>query len=91
MLDIFNDIAVAGIPLLAFVLGLVQFIKGFNLKGEIVKGLSMGVGLLLGVGYQFSTVPPVNFAGWFGAVVFGLALGLVASGIYDVVTPQSKA
>jgi len=90
MLDIFTDAVVAGVPLLAFVLGLVQFIKGFGLSGNAVKGLSMGVGLLLGVGYQFSTIPPVGFPGWFAAVVFGLALGLVASGIYDVATPQSK-
>jgi hypothetical protein len=27
---------------------------------------------------------PVGFTGWFGVIVFGLALGLVASGIYDV-------
>ena len=90
MLDIFKDAVVAGVPLLAFVIGLVQWIKGFGLSGNIVKGLSMGVGLVLGIGYQFSTVPPVDFAGWFGATVFGLALGLVASGIYDVANPQAK-
>ena len=90
MIDIFKDVAVAGVPLLAFVLGLVQWIKGFGLQGAAVRALSMGVGLVLGVGYQFSTVPPVDFAGWFSAAVFGLALGLVASGVYDVANPQAK-
>jgi len=80
---LFDNIMVAGIPLLAFVLGLVQFIKGFGLSGNIVRALSMGVGVLLGVGYQFSVAAPVEFAGWFAVVVFGLSLGLVASGLYD--------
>jgi hypothetical protein len=26
---------------------------------------------------------PMMFAGWFSVVIFGLALGLVASGFYD--------
>jgi hypothetical protein len=90
MLDIFSNVAVAGVPLLAFVLGLVQWIKGFGMKGNYVKALSMGVGVVFGVGYQYATVPPVDFAGWFAALVFGIALGLVASGIYDVANPQPK-
>lgn len=80
---VFENASVAGIPLLAFVLGLVQWIKSFGLSGAKVKVASMAVGLLLGIGYQFSTVPPVDFASWFAASVFGIALGLVASGLYD--------
>ena len=81
---VFENASVAGIPLLAFVLGLVQWVKGFNLQGAQVKIASMVIGILIGVGYQFSTVPPVDFAGWFGVIIFGVALGLVASGLYDV-------
>jgi hypothetical protein len=79
----FDTILVAGIPLVVVVLGLVQFIKGFGLEDNIVKGVSLAVGLVLGVGYQLSLATPVDFAGWFAAVVFGLGLGLVASGLYD--------
>jgi hypothetical protein len=89
MIDIFKDVAVAGVPLLAFVLGLVQWVKGFGMSGNSVKALSMGIGLVFGVGYQYATIPPVEFAGWFAAVVFGLALGLVASGIYEVANPKA--
>jgi len=80
---VFENASVAGIPLLAFVIGLVQWVKGFGLDGRQVKAASMAVGILLGIGYQFSTVPPVDFASWFAAGVFGIALGLVASGLYD--------
>jgi len=83
MEQFFESAVVAGIPLLAVVIGLVQFIKGFGIKGNWVRGLSAGVGLVLGVCYQVSLALPADFAGWFAAVVFGLALGVIASGIYD--------
>ena len=81
---IFKDAVVAGVPLLALLIGLVQFIKGFNLQGTVVRVVSYVVGLLLGVGYNISVSGvPADFAGWFAVVVFGLGLGLVGSGIYD--------
>ena len=88
MESLFSNIEVAGVPLLLVTLGLVQFIKGFGLSGNIVKGVSLAVGFLLGLGYQFSVAAPVGFAGWFSATVFGLGLGLVASGVYEVVSPK---
>ena len=88
---LFENIEVAGVSLLAVTLGLVQFIKGFGLSGNIVKGVSLAIGFLLGLGYQFTTVPPVDFAGWFAATVFGLGLGLVASGVYEVFNPPVKS
>jgi len=84
---VFENASVAGIPLLAFVLGLVQWIKSFGLAGAQVKVASMAVGILLGVGYQFSVGAPVDFQGWFAVAVFGVALGLVASGLYDAQSP----
>jgi len=84
MSGIFDGIVVAGIPLLLVVLGLVQFVKGFGFSGTAVKLLSLSIGVLLGIGYQFSVSPPVDFSSWFAVVIFGLGLGLVARGVYDV-------
>jgi hypothetical protein len=81
----FTQYLVAGVPLIFVVLGLVEWVKSFGVKGNAVKVVSMAIGLGLGVGYQLSIAVPVGFAGWFGVFVFGLALGLVASGIYDVI------
>jgi hypothetical protein len=81
----FSQYVIAGVPLILVVLGLVEFIKGLGVTGNNVKLVSLAIGLLLGVGYQLSVAMPVGFGGWFGVIVFGLALGLVASGIYDVI------
>ena len=76
---------VAGIPLLFVVLGLVQWFKAYVEDDEIIRGISMGIGLILGAGYMIASLGlPADFAGWFAVVVFGLGLGVVASGIYDV-------
>jgi len=81
--QIFRDAVVAGVPLLALILGLVQVIKGFivGIKGKL---LAVITGLLLGGGYELSKIGlPSDFQGWFTVVVFGLALGVTSFGLYD--------
>ena len=86
----FTSYLVAGVPLVLVVLGLVEWVKSLGLQGVAVKLVSMAIGLVLGIGYQLSLAVPVGFSGWFGASVFGVALGLVASGIYDVLKNATK-
>lgn len=74
---------VNGVPLVLVVLGLVEWLKRVGVTGRASLAASLVIGLVLGVGYQVSTAMPAGFGEWFAAVVFGLALGLVASGIYD--------
>jgi hypothetical protein len=89
MTNLFQNLTIAGMPLLLVVLGLVQWFKQLGLRGTLVLNLvSMLIGLLLGVGYQLSLSMPGDFAGWFSTVVFGLGLGLVASGVFDVLNPK---
>jgi hypothetical protein len=57
--------------------------KRLGATGKLLTILSMGVGVVLGVLYQASLATPASFAAWFGAAVYGLALGLVGSGLYD--------
>lgn len=88
----FANAVVAGVPLLFVVIGLVQFTKKLGATGKVLIIISMAIGLLLGAGFQFATVGfPVNFAGWFGVIVYGLGLGIVASGAYDAVTTAIRA
>jgi hypothetical protein len=43
----------------------------------------MLLGSAFGMAYQFARSGfPGDFAGWFGAVLFGLLIGLAASGFY---------
>ena len=79
----FGDAIVVGLPLVLIVTGLVEWFKQAGVQGNSLRIVSLVIGLVLGVGYQLSLAVPVDFAGWFGAVVYGLALGLVASGVYD--------
>lgn len=75
---------VAGIPLLFVVIGLVEWFKLFNISGNILRFISMGIGLVIGIGYMLASHGlPTIFADWFALVIFGLALGIVASGIFD--------
>ncbi len=79
----FSDALVAGVPLIFVVIGLVEWSKRLGVSGKPLMVLSMLIGVVLGVLYQFSQQPLEGFSAWFSAVVYGLALGLVASGIYD--------
>jgi len=85
MYDI-STLLVNGLPLSAVVFGLVEFIKSFGLRGHWLTIVSMLLGLAFGVSYQIANAGlPVGFAGWFAVAVFGIMLGLVASGLYDFV------
>lgn len=79
----FAKVMVAGVPLLFVVVGLVEWLKKLGIEGKTLTAASMGIGLLLGGGYMISQGFPSGFAAWFAVVVYGLAMGLVASGLYD--------
>jgi len=77
------DQVVNGVPLIFVVMGLVELIKAFGVQGKALIASSFGIGLVVGLLYQLSLGTPADYAGWFGAALFGLALGLVASKVYD--------
>ena len=79
----FNALLVGGIPLVVVIFGLVEFIKSLGLAGRALTVISLLLGILFGIAYHLAQSGiPTGFAGWFTAVIFGLALGLVASGFY---------
>lgn len=77
------EIVVGGISLVVIVLGLVAFIKTMGVTGRWLTVASMITGLIVGMAYQLSVKMPVTSMEWFTAVIYSLALGLVASGLYD--------
>ena len=95
----FLQAAVKGVPLLFVVFGLVEWAKRLTKKdgSQAIDGngllvLSLTLGLLFGSGFMVMTERPplatdwyVLFVYWFGVGVYGLAIGLVASGLYDFV------
>jgi hypothetical protein len=85
-----TTLIVAGVPLMALVFGLVEFLKDvFSLEGKKVTLLSAVLGLVLSVPYQLSQAIPTNYTGWFTIGVVGVAFGLAASGFYKFVASRT--
>jgi amino acid transporter len=79
----YDTLLVGSIPLMVVVFGLVEMIKSLGLRGGALTVLSMLLGSAFGLAYKLAQAGfPGDFAGWFGAVVFGLLIGLAASGFY---------
>lgn len=85
-----SNYVVNGVPLVAVILGLVELSKSFGASGRLLTGISFAIGAVLGIFYQFSVAVPATAADWFGAVLFGLALGLTACKLYDAVRSAAK-
>lgn len=82
---LFQNAQVAGVPLLFFVMSMVELTKDFGVSGKVgLRIASTVIGLVLGVGYQVATAVPADFSGWFTAGIFGLLLGVGAFKLYDV-------
>jgi hypothetical protein len=83
MID-FAQLLVGGVPLLIVVFGLVEFIKKIGLTGNWLTVASLVLGIVVGFLYRIAEIgPPLGFSAWFSVVFFGIALGLIASGLYD--------
>lgn len=82
--------AVNGIPLAVLVIALVEWVKRFGIEGKVLNAVSMGIGAAIGVAYWYAQSPLVTFSDWFGAIIYGFALGLVASGIFDAVKSATQ-
>jgi len=84
--QVLSGAVAGGIPIAAVVLGLVEFSKKIGVSGKALTLLSMLLGVAFGVSYEVAqNGVAAGFAGWFAYVVFGLAMGLVASGIYNLI------
>lgn len=80
-----ENLPVTAASLMVVVLGLVQWIKQtFTVSGRFVRGISMVVGVVLGILYQLSLAKVTSMGEWFGIVIFGIGVGIAASGVYDV-------
>lgn len=78
-----NDIIINGVPLVVLVIGIVEWLKRLGVSGKSLNLASMLVGLVIGMAYHYANGNMATPADVFGAAVYGLALGLIASGVYD--------
>jgi len=78
-----SDFLVFGVPAMVLVTLLVELLKKFNLvQGNWAIVASLGLGVLFSVlNYLIVLVP--GFEIWYGVVIGGIMVGLMASGLYD--------
>ena len=68
--------------LLVLVFGVVEFVKSLGLEGNKLRWISMGIGIVLAVVFQLTTLFPV-VSPYVETLFYGLAVGLGACGIYS--------
>lgn len=80
------DMVVNGISIMALVVGLVEAAKKLGITGPYSTALALALGTAFGVAFYVHQAGgwPADFAGWFEAIVTGLAVGLASTGLYDV-------
>jgi len=81
---------VSGVPLMFVVIGLVWLWGRLGLRGRSQLVGSLVTGLVIGSAYVLTQAPPPEGGGWyawfvylFGVLIYGLAIGLLASGVYE--------
>lgn len=79
-----NSLMAFGFPALIIVVGLVEFSKKLGAQGNLCIVLAVVYAVAIMLLVQIAEVIPV-VAPWIKTVFTGLALGLSASGLYDVV------
>jgi|YNPMSStandDraft_1061717.scaffolds.fasta_scaffold00219_4 uncharacterized membrane-anchored protein YitT (DUF2179 family) len=82
---------VNGIPILFVVIAVVEYLKKLGVDGKALTVASLLTGAVLGIAYQllYLNLPPTP-ENVFTAVVYGLVLGLTASGVYDAQKSAAK-
>lgn len=85
--DIINFLKTAAIALpalLTIVMPIVTLIGKFGVSGKPQLIASLLVGLVLGILTMYFTISPASAVAWFSTCLFGLLVGLAASGCYEV-------
>jgi hypothetical protein len=74
---------VNGVPLIVVIVGVVEWLKRLGISGMTLNMASMVVGIVFGVAYRHAEQPIGDFTSALSAVIYGIVLGLCASGVYD--------
>ena len=79
----FGELAIGAVTVIPLIIGIVQFAKKFGLQGNILVAVSVGIGAFFGALIEVAEIYP-EILPWIKVVVYGLIMGLAASGLYDL-------
>jgi hypothetical protein len=68
--------------MLVLIFGIVEFIKGFGVKGNKLRLISLAIGLVIATVYKLRELIPAAML-YIDVVFFTLSSGLAAGGLYD--------
>ncbi len=77
------DLVIAGVPIMALVVGLVEFAKTLGVPTKFAPVLAIVVGCAAGLLVQTMAVYP-DIAPWVEYAVVGVVIGMAATGLYRV-------
>ena len=80
-MDLSNFVVTPAV-MLVLIFGIVEFIKTFGLKGNVLRLVSLTIGMILALAFKLRELYPVA-AIYIDLFFFSTAAGLSASGLYD--------
>ncbi len=83
LLDFLKTAGIIFVPLMSIVFGVVNYIGKWGVKGNWQLLSSLLTGLILGGIVMYFTILPSTAVAWFSVALFGLLVGLAASGCYE--------
>jgi len=72
----------AGVLVIPLIIGLVEAVKRLGMSSIWAAPMSVGCGVAISLGYEAARQSPGGEA-WLNALLWGMALGLSASGLYS--------
>ena len=84
VIDTVKAYAEMSVFLLPIVMALVTLYGKFGVTGKWQLVSSLATGLVLGGGVMYLELIPATAGGWVSVSLYGLLLGLTATGVYDV-------
>jgi hypothetical protein len=89
LLEFLKTAGIIFVPLMSIVFGVVNYIGKWGVKGKLQLVSSLLSGLILGGIVMYFTILPSTAVAWFSVVLFGLLVGLAASGCYEGIKTAS--
>ena len=84
IIETITQYAGASVFLMSIIMALVTYWGKLGITGKWQLVSSLSTGLVIGGGFMWIELAPTNVAGWVAVVIYGLLLGLTASGVYEV-------